>query len=157
MRRVPKSALLIGSLGPVPFFLCTSLIFRQSYNPNSPIILADNVEIKKVLVVYGAIILSFMSGTLWGFAASNPSNKSNKVYALSVIPALISIPIIPGHFFSLGYYPKLSLIYLLTCFITILLLDSYFFLKKLAPRWWMKLRIPLTLLVSGCLLIGIMM
>jgi hypothetical protein len=143
MTRVPKAALLISSLGLVPFFLCASLIFLQSHNPNSPIILADNVEIKKVLVVYGAIILSFMSGTLWGFAASNPSNKSNKVYALSVIPALISIPIIPGHFFSLGYYPKLSLIYL--------------FLKKLAPRWWMKLRIPLTLLVSGCLLIGIMM
>jgi len=157
MRRVPKSALLIGSLGPVPFFLCTSLIFRQSYNPNSPIILADSIEIKNVLVVYGVVILSFMSGTLWGFAASNTSYKSNKIYALSIIPALISIPIIPGHFFSLGCYPKLSLIYLLICFITTLLLDSYFFLKTLAPRWWMKLRIPLTLLVSGSLLIGIIM
>ena len=95
-----------------------------------------------IQLFYGAIILSFMSGVLWGFAA-----RSNWTigYVIAVIPALWA-------FFMTGGGPVSAGINLIVGFIGVLLLDWQFWRHGLAPSWWISLRIILTTIVVICIL-----
>ena len=97
---------------------------------------------------YGIIILCFMSGVLWGFATKMDKKNASMGYILSVIPALWA-------FFAMGRGPTSDTVSLIVGFIAVLLIDRHFYLLKLTPLWWMKLRIPLTLLVTSLLGIGL--
>lgn len=95
-----------------------------------------------IQLFYGAIILSFMSGVLWGFAA-----RSNWTigYFIAVIPTLWA-------FFMTGGGPVSAGINLIVGFIGVLLLDWQFWRNGLAPSWWIRLRIILTTIVVICIL-----
>lgn len=94
---------------------------------------------------YGSIILSFMSGVLWGFAARAEGVVAATGYALSVLPALWA-------FFMTGGGPVSAGIALVAGFAGLLGLDWLFWQQGLAPPWWMKLRLILTAGVVVCLL-----
>lgn len=98
-----------------------------------------------VQLSYGTVILSFMSGVLWGFATKAKGSRAALGYAISVIPALWA-------FFMVGGGPTSAAINLMTGFLGLLLLDAFFTTWKLAPAWWMKLRLLLTTGVILCLL-----
>ena len=89
-----------------------------------------------------------MSGVLWGFATKMDKKNASMGYILSVIPALWA-------FFAMGRGPTSDTVSLIVGFIAVLLIDRHFYLLKLTPLWWMKLRIPLTLLVTSLLGIGL--
>jgi hypothetical protein len=97
-------------------------------------------------LTYGTVILSFMSGVLWGFAARGSAALP---YALSVIPALWC-------FFTVTDASDGSVIFLITGYIGLLLLDATFAAQGLAPAWWMRLRLPLTAVVVACLAIPLL-
>lgn len=61
-------------------------------------------------------------------------------YALSTLPALWA-------FFTAGAGPTASAIYLIAGFVGLLGLDWSFARQGLAPAWWMRLRLLLTLIV----------
>ena len=63
-----------------------SSITSQSY-------LLINAELDKLLLSYGLIILSFMAGTHWGFAAKSSGVLSTKAYLSSVIPTFLILGI----------------------------------------------------------------
>jgi hypothetical protein len=88
-------------------------------------------------LTYGTVILSFMSGVLWGFATKGDGALP---YALSVIPAL-------WVFFTVTDGSDLSSIYLIAGFAGLLMLDTTFAAQGLTPPWWMRLRLPLTAVV----------
>jgi len=90
-----------------------------------------------VQLFYGAIILSFMSGVLWGFATKSDDWT---LYALSVVPSLWA-------FFMTGGGPVTASANLAIGFVGLLLLDWHFWRLGLAPGWWMKLRVLLTAIV----------
>ncbi|MGB3554080.1 MAG: DUF3429 domain-containing protein, partial [Jannaschia sp.] len=94
---------------------------------------------------YGSVILSFMSGVLWGFATRAEGSVAATGYALSTLPALWA-------FFMTGGGPVAAAIALIAGFIGLLALDWLFWNQGLAPVWWMKLRIVLTAGVVACLL-----
>ncbi|KAF0675534.1 DUF3429 domain-containing protein [Profundibacterium mesophilum] len=98
-----------------------------------------------VQLSYGTVILSFMSGILWGFATRAQGRVAATGYALSVLPALWT-------FFLVGGGPVSAAIYLMTGFIAVLGLDWLYWRQGLAPAWWMALRIPVTVAVLLCLL-----
>jgi len=90
-----------------------------------------------VQLFYGAIILAFMSGVLWGFAAKVDYAIG---YALSVVPALWA-------FFMTGGGPTTAASNLVFGFLAVLLLDWHFWKLGATPPWWFKLRVVITALV----------
>ena len=67
-------------------------------------------------------------------------------YALSVIPAL-------WVFVMVNDASANSTIFLAAGFLGLLLLDAMYSAWGLAPRWWLRLRVMLTLVVLACLAI----
>jgi len=91
---------------------------------------------------YGAVILSFMSGVLWGFATKSTSWIG---CALSTLPVLWA-------FFTTGGGPETAGLNLIIGFAGLLVLDWYFWRQELAPAWWLNLRFLLTTIVILSLL-----
>lgn len=145
-RRIPRPALLLGLAGLIPFLWSAAthlslplLAWAGQWLP--PMFLGAYVGI-----TYGTIILSFMSGVLWGFATRAEGSEAAVAYALSVIPAL-------WVFFMVTDATANSVIFLAAGFVGLLLLDAMYSAWGLAPRWWLRLRVMLTVVVLACLAI----
>lgn len=146
---IPRAALALGLLGLLPFGFGALL----SLSPG-PFIDAgrfayvlDGLSGPRLLVRYGIVILCFMSGVLWGFAARSEPQRP-LAYMLSVLPAL-------WVFFLVGPDTRAALASLLTGFVLLLVFDLQFRTWGLAPDWWMRLRVLLTAVVAVCLGIGL--
>jgi hypothetical protein len=144
MTRPPLSALLLGLAGLIPFVwgaLTTLSPALQLWGAQS---LGPRFVGPHIQLFYGAVILSFMSGVLWGFATKTTGPRAAAGYALSVIPALWA-------FFFTGGGPTSAATYLAAGFAGLLILDGQFARWGLAPPWWMSLRTGLTAIVLLCL------
>ena len=145
---VPAIPLLLGLTGLLPFLWATllGLGLGDRAAPVLPTVLTG--EGRLIMLRYGAIILPFMSGVLWGFATKASGAKAMAAYGLSVIPAL-------WWFFMPGGGVTSSLINLATGFACLLILDFAYQSWGLAPLWLLRLRVLLTLVVLACLAVGI--
>lgn len=149
---IPRPALWLGLAGLLPFLWGTLTLLPSLEAALAPAIGARLVG-QDVLVAYGTVILCFMSGVLWGFAARGQADPGAtpagavRAYALSVLPALWA-------FFMVAGAPEQALSALLVGFVGLLALDMQYWLWGLAPRWWMRLRLLLTGGVLLCLLAG---
>ena len=145
---IPRAPFVLGLAGLLPFIGGAFIATLADISPSAdsyPIIIAEDGI--KLLVLYGTIILSFMSGVLWGFATKAEGTKATTGYVLSVMPALWAL-------FMRGAKPVETLPYLIAGFIGLLVLDHFFSREGLTPPWWMPLRILLTSIVVICLAIG---
>jgi hypothetical protein len=137
MTQIPRSALLLGLAGLIPFLWGALTVLSPAaanwgISTFGPRFIGPYVQL-----FYGAIILSFMSGVLWGFAAKPGGRGATMGYALSVIPALWA-------FLMTGSGPVSAGINLMVGFVGLLALDWHFWRNGMAPAWWMQLRILLT-------------
>ncbi|SNS88594.1 DUF3429 domain-containing protein [Antarctobacter heliothermus] len=144
MTQIPRSALILGLAGVVPFVwgaltLLLPGLFDWGLATFGPRFVGPYVQL-----FYGAVILSFMSGVLWGFATKAEGRQAATGYALSTLPALWA-------FFTTGGGEARAAMNLIVGFLALLLLDYAFARWGLAPRWWMYLRLLLTGLVVACL------
>ena len=146
MTQIPRSALILGLAGLIPFVWGALTLMVPAANDASIAILGPRFTGPYMQLSYGIVILSFMSGVLWGFATRATGRDATLGYALSVIPALWG-------WFMVGGGPVSSAIYLAAGFTGLLGLDWHFAQRDLAPRWWMSLRVLLTVIVVACLLI----
>ena len=142
---IPKSALILSFAGLFPFVWGVVTI----YSPNAAQATVEWIGPRfigpYVGLAYGTVILSFMSGVLWGFATKADGAQATTGYALSVLPALWA-------FFMVGGGPVSAGVNLIAGFVALLVLDYAFWTWGLAPRWWMALRVLLTGIVIMCLL-----
>ena len=94
---IPRTPLLLGLAGLIPFVwgMVTS-IYQVTWA-------SDLFVGHGVLADYGMVILSFMSGVIWGFATRTTGRQANLLYVLSVIPALWAF------LFAFGEYMLLTL------------------------------------------------
>jgi hypothetical protein len=143
-RRIPRSALLLGLAGLIPFLWSAATHLSPALSGWAgqwmlPMFLGAYVGL-----TYGTVILSFMSGVLWGFATRAEGREAAVAYTLSVIPAL-------WVFFMVTDASANSTIYLAAGFVGLLFLDAMFSAWGLAPRWWLRLRVMLTVVVVACL------
>ena len=134
---IPRAPLLLGLAGLIPFFWGAATYMLPELGLWGSANLGSRFIGPYVQLFYGAVILSFMSGVLWGFAARIDYSLG---YALSVLPALWA-------FFMTGGGPTTAAINLITGFVALLLLDNHFARLGATPTWWMRLRILLTVLV----------
>lgn len=130
--RLPPMALLLGVAGLIPFFAAAISQF-------TPVPFVDQFGgARAILLTYGKIILSFMGGALWGFATARGNGLG---LLISVLPALFA-------FLIVGTNPVL----LALGFAALLPADLWFQKQGLAPAWWLRLRVPLSLGVIFALL-----
>lgn len=145
MTQIPRSALILGLAGLIPFLWGAASVLVPDLAIWGQANLGGRFIGPYVQLFYGAVILSFMSGVLWGFATKATGRMATAGYVLSVIPALWA-------FFMTGGGPTTAGVNLITGFLGLLLLDWHFWRLGLAPAWWMQLRVLLTGIVVLSLL-----
>ncbi len=134
---IPKSALVLALAGLLPFLWGALTMFAPGITlPLFPRWFTG----AELIVRYGVVILCFMSGVIWGFAARTEGPQATLTYALSVVPALYI-------FFNLGTTPQGTALSLLIGFAGLLAIDWHCWRNNMAPIWWMRLRIPVTAVV----------
>ena len=148
MNDIPRSALLLGLAGVLPFLCGVITYLSPAAFAMTMAWVGPRFVGPYVGLAYGTVILAFMSGVLWGFATKADGPLASTGYALSTLPALWA-------FFMVGGGPTSAAINLVTGFVALLFLDWFFSQQGLAPAWWMKLRIVLTALVIACLLVPV--
>ena len=142
---VPRSALLLGLAGLLPFVWGVLTLWFPALALHTIALVGPRFVGPYVGLFYGAVILSFMSGVLWGFATKAEGQVAASGYALSVLPALWA-------FFTTGGGDRAAATALIAGFVGLLALDWTFWRQGLAPEWWMTLRLLLTAGVVACLL-----
>ena len=145
---IPRAPLILGLAGLLPFLWGALTVLVPDLGLWTAQTLGPRFAGPYVMLFYGAVILSFMSGVLWGFAARATGTLATTGYALSVIPALWA-------FFMTGGGPTSAGMNLIFGFAGLLLLDLQFARWGLAPGWWMPLRLLLSAVVIACLAVGV--
>ena len=148
MKKIPHSALILGLLGLIPFFwgAFTSLDFVLENLKLTG--LSEEYTGSEINLIYGTIILAFMSGVLWGFAANVGDKRQPIGFILSVLPALWA-------FFTFSGILINPLAGLIIGFLGVFAIDVRFHYWQLTPEWWLSLRCILTLLVIICLSVNL--
>ena len=144
IRPIPIAPLVLGLAGLLPFLWGTLTILSAGFQDFAIGLLGPRFVGPYVQLQYGTIILSFMSGVLWGFATKSEGEEAAIGYGLSVIPALWA-------FFMVGNGPVSAAMNLIVGYVALLALDWHFWRRGLAPDWWMSLRLLLTAVVVLCL------
>ncbi|MEM6972866.1 MAG: DUF3429 domain-containing protein [Pseudomonadota bacterium] len=141
MPGVPAAAGWLGLSGLLPFFgLSLMLIFE----------VGPGDRIAGLLAEYGAVILSFMGGCRWGFAAAGHGASPGGAtalwrYGISVLPALWAWPVL-----AMPDPWRMGLLAL--GFLGLLAADVRLAEAEGAPTWWPAMRWPLTLGAAASLL-----
>ena len=148
MKKIPNSALILGLSGLIPFFwgAVTSLEFVIENLKLTG--LSEEYTGSEINLIYGTIILAFMSGVLWGFAANVGGKRQPIGFILSVLPALWA-------FFTFNGLLINPLAGLIIGFLGVFAIDVRFHYWQLTPEWWLSLRCILTLLVIICLSVNL--
>ena len=137
---IPSAARWLGPLGLIPFLAgaLAPWLLPAERLPDAGL----------ALVGYGAVILSFLGGVHWGLAA--PAGRPLQI-GLSVLPSLVGwCALLVANLHALG--PALWL--LAAAFAVLLPGDLLAAGRGLAPPWYPRLRVPLTLVVVACLVVG---
>ena len=145
--QIPTAPLWLGLAGVLPFLW--GAISAWNTDISRPIAdwLGPGFLGRDLQLTYGAVILSFMSGVLWGFACKAVRPKAALLFSLSTLPALWAA-------FLLASAAPMQPILLIGGFMALFGLDIIFFRYRLTPDWWLKLRALLTALVLACLAIA---
>ena len=139
---VPPAALVLGYAGVLPFLGCALAMWLL---PPAGAAAAD-----LALRGYGAVILSFLGGAHWGLGMAGHGGGGTGPTRLgaAVVPSLVGwvgllLPAVAG------------LAWLALAFAGQYAADRAATRRGLAPGWYPRLRLPLTLLVVACLLLGL--
>ena len=85
---IPRSALILAVAGLAPLVWSVATQLSPALADVALRVFGPRFVGPYVGLVYGTIILSFMSGVLWGFATRASGQTATLGYALSVLPAL---------------------------------------------------------------------
>lgn len=133
--RIPLPALLLGFAGLIPPTVLTAVAMLDLglFAPSMP----------GFVLTYAAVILSFLGGTWWGFV-SRQDRPNAVLLGIAVLPALA------GWAAIFSFQPPAALFALAGALVATLAVDALLVRRRLAPGWWMKLRVPLSLLLALC-------
>jgi len=141
---MPTAVRVLGYGGLIPFI---GLAVLANIEPSHGILY------RGALLLYGAVILSFVGAIYWGVAMLTPDlnhQDRRSAYAWSVVPALIG-------WVTYILSPVVAALVLVLGFQLQYWRDVIFASKIEWPAWYLPLRIRLTLIASICLLLGIVL
>ncbi|MEM8986191.1 MAG: DUF3429 domain-containing protein [Pseudomonadota bacterium] len=138
---VPRTPLLLGYLGLLPFFFGALAVWALPGTLERARIL----DIYTAQLYYGAVILSFMGGVRWGLATAT---ENWGMLAASVLPALIAwFALWPFGLGGIELSAVLRLSLLIVAFLGLLYYDVKAARSGAAPSWYALLRLRLTFYV----------
>ncbi|MEM7465916.1 MAG: DUF3429 domain-containing protein [Pseudomonadota bacterium] len=130
----------LGYAGLLPFIAGTVALFSTDPAISGPALYS--------LTVYAAVILSFMGAVHWGLAMQSTETGANWQLGLSVLPALLA-------WLSVSLQtPSGALLSLAGGFAVLAIIEIFAATKGFVPGWYRNLRIPLTVIVVGLLLLA---
>jgi len=136
-QEVPGMAAALGYAGLLPFiFLSIALWFVDE---------ATMVPVSDALLLYAAVILSFMGAIHWGVAMMQLDGPNRLQLGLSVVPPLLAWF---GSFTP--WIINYSVLYL--AFAGLCVFDSRLSKRGALPGWYPRLRVPLTVVVVASLI-----
>jgi hypothetical protein len=141
-----KKAWALSILGVLPFAWTT---FENCFNVH----LLQDIFTKPpnlIFFSYGAVILSFLGGIIWGFALQlkGNSNLSAWLLVLSIFPALIA-------WLAVLLFPQnISWLLLLGGFLSLLKLEHFLQQIAIIPHWFWLIRRNITLIVVSLILLN---
>ena len=139
-KSIPNTPLLLSLAGLVPFFWGALTLANTNLMAWGQMWLGTGLVGTQVQINYSAVIMSFMSGVLWGFSTKTTQLKAAICYTLSVLPAL-------AVFFLVSTNSENKIEFLMVGFCLLIVLDLIFFRLDLTPPWWLRLRTVITFLV----------
>ena len=148
MKKIPNSALILGLAGLIPFFWGTATSLGFGLEISKLIWLNEEYKGSRINLTYGTVILAFMSGVLWGFAANVGDKRRPIGLILSVLPALWA-------FFTFNGILSNPFMSLIIGFLGVFIIDVRFYYWHMTPKWWLSLRSFLTLSVIICLSVNL--
>lgn len=147
MSNIPRPALVISMIGLLPFIAGALAILTPDTLPQIGWFDGTAIGGRALLSLYGTIILCFMSGSLWGFASRHGRKPGWVELGLAAAPLVVLL-------FAISNDPARSCVILAYAFAGLLLIECWYARRAIVVWWWLSLRIPLTIVVSLCLLIG---
>ncbi|MGG7567528.1 DUF3429 domain-containing protein [Rhodovulum sp. DZ06] len=134
MTRPPLPAMILGAAGLIPFVSLAISIHMGAA------IWADHAT--QAVLVYGAVILSFMGGCRWGFACAGLGDGPRFwPLAVSVAPALLA-------WGAALVGDKAGLLMLSGGLLLLFVADEELTRTGGAPEWWSALRAPLSVIAA---------
>lgn len=139
---IPPAALWLGLGGLIPFLACLVAVWI-GLRPPPPLV----GEPARIMLGYGAVILSFLGGVRWGFALRMVDRGLQaQALVLSVLPSIAA-------WLALLAPSQAGLIAMAVLFLLLGIADTR--LPEIgAPDWYRRLRILLTAIVTPALLLA---
>lgn len=120
---------ILGYAGLIPFIAC---LYLDTTN------ISWHLSFEQVFIIYSAIILSFLAGSLWRINKNNTSASINIISNVFSLLAFSSL-LIPSH---------IALIVLAISFLILFLYENYLCkLDNISDNNYIKMRLKLTLIV----------
>lgn len=137
---IPRPPLAIGIAGLVPFIYGAAAAHLPAWE-------SDFAPPLVIIELFGPLLFAYMSGVFWGFVAGSNRTSSRAGWrwlGLAAAPAAFV-------FLAMLLAPGDTVEILLFAFPALLPIDYLFWRAKMAPRWWLSLRVLLTAIVTICL------
>lgn len=134
-RKVPRAPLLLGLGGLLPPAALTlvALFDIGVFAPSTPGFVRS----------YAAVTLSFLGGSWWGFIV-----RDERPRWLLLVPSVL--PSLLGWAAMFWFQPAEALFGLALLLVLALGVDALLTGRGLTPRWWMRLRVPLSVGLALC-------
>lgn len=100
-----------------------------------------------LLLDYASVVLVFLSGALWGFAARAGTNLL-RMQVLAVLPGVYGFIV-----WGLQNF-RLLLVLLAAGYAVTLFIDAAFVRAGLAPRWWLRLQLTMKIAITAALVVA---
>ncbi|HET8612500.1 MAG TPA: DUF3429 family protein [Sphingomonas sp.] len=143
-RQVPIAPKLLGAAGLLPPLI--AIIARLAAGGGEPVAGA----LLKLAIFYAMLVLSFLGGIWWGVASARaPEEKQSQLLVLAIAPPLAALAL----FILTTPLPLLATILLAILLAASPLADAWLASMELTPPWWMRLRVPLSLIMGALVLV----
>ena len=136
---IPRPALALGLLGLIPFVVLP-VAALSGVADILPAAIGAHATVP-ALLLYAAVILSFMGGAQWGLAMTlAPAGERWRAFGVSVLPALLA--------WAATLMPiRTGLAMAAAGFVLLLIYDLWTVKQAQAPQWYERLRVMLTSVV----------
>lgn len=132
-RAVPQVPLVLGVAGLVPFFGLGLLVAMGATGTPG----FSGIAPGTALLVYAALILSFLGGVRWGVAVSmEDQGRARREYVISVVPTLVA-------WATLAMSLSAGLWTMTVLMVALALFDYGLTCRNEAPEWYGRLRLGL--------------
>ncbi|GHG86112.1 DUF3429 domain-containing protein [Pseudodonghicola xiamenensis] len=148
LRGVPTTARLLGLLALAPFVWGIATHFSPDLTAWGAARLGPRFVAPYVQLFFGSAMLCFFCGALWG-------NAGRAGGALGVAALILAIVPVVWAYVVNGSGPVSDSMNLIFGFAGLTLLDLAFAYWRLVPSWWLRLRLPMAIVIIGSLAVEV--